>query len=146
MLKLQELIQKNFFPIQILLGLGFTLAWMYLFPRANRTQFKVRESDRLSPTQKPQGARLEDSRIQPQAPYTPPLLAGIRIQGLPHEILGVEPHATVKEIQTAYYELMKAYHPDRIGKPGSREWKDAQLIASAINDAKEKMIKQRKAG
>ncbi len=69
-------------------------------------------------------------------------LTGIRIDGAPHEILGVSPQASPEEIQSAYRSLMKRYHPDRVGRPGSREWNDAQQIAEAINRAKELLLKK----
>jgi DnaJ-class molecular chaperone len=67
-------------------------------------------------------------------------LAGIRIDGLPHEILGVSARATEVEVQSAYRELMKLYHPDKVGRPGTREWNDAQKIAEALNSARKKML------
>jgi hypothetical protein len=39
---------------------------------------------------------------------------------------------------------MKRYHPDLVGRPGSREWKDAQRIAEAINRAKEELAPRRR--
>lgn len=68
------------------------------------------------------------------------LLEGIRINGLPHETLGISPHAREPEIQKAYKDLMKRFHPDRVGPQGSQPWKDAQKIAEALNDARQKML------
>lgn len=61
-----------------------------------------------------------------------------------HEILGISPSASVEEVQKAYRELMKRYHPDKVGRPGTREWSDAQKIAEAINHARDTMLKSRK--
>ncbi|OFZ21657.1 MAG: hypothetical protein A2X94_07860 [Bdellovibrionales bacterium GWB1_55_8] len=69
-------------------------------------------------------------------------LEGIRIDGSPHEVLGISAAATPAQVQKAYRELMKRFHPDRVGRPGSREWTDAQIIAEAINRAKEALLKK----
>ena len=76
---------------------------------------------------------------------TPLQLEGIRVDGPPHEILGVQPGAGAEEIQRAYRERMKQYHPDKVGPPGSREWNDAQKIAEAINRAKSELLKKAQA-
>jgi DnaJ-domain-containing protein 1 len=67
-------------------------------------------------------------------------LSGIRIDGAPHEVLGISTSATEQQVQAAYRELMKQYHPDKIGRPGTREWTDAQKIAEALNHARAQMI------
>lgn len=36
----------------------------------------------------------------------------------PHEILGIGPNASKKEIQTAYKEAIKKYHPDKLSHLG----------------------------
>lgn len=36
----------------------------------------------------------------------------------PHEILGIKPHATKKEIQDAYKSGIKKYHPDKLSHLG----------------------------
>jgi DnaJ-class molecular chaperone len=71
---------------------------------------------------------------------SPLQLSGIRIDGAPHEILGVQAKASEAEVQSAYRELMKLYHPDKVGRPGTREWNDAQKIAEALNTARKSMI------
>ena len=74
------------------------------------------------------------------APIEPLRLTGHRFDGTAYEILGVPPTATDAEILRAYKEMMKRFHPDKIGPPGSREWKDAQGIAEAINRAREELL------
>lgn len=37
---------------------------------------------------------------------------------------------------------MKRYHPDHVGRLGTREWKDAQKFAEALIRAKEAMTKK----
>jgi DnaJ-class molecular chaperone len=74
----------------------------------------------------------------------PLLLSGISLDGPAHEILGVKVNATNSEVQKAWRDLMKRYHPDKVGRPGSREWSDAQRIAEAINQAKDEMTQRRR--
>ncbi len=72
----------------------------------------------------------------------PALLTGFRTDAPPHEILGVNPNASATEIQRAYKTMMKRYHPDLMGPPGSQPWKDAQAIAEAINRARDVLLKK----
>jgi hypothetical protein len=39
---------------------------------------------------------------------------------------------------------MKRYHPDVVGRPGTREWKDAQKIAESLTAARDSLLKNRK--
>ncbi len=112
-----------FYHLEIFfLSLIFLCAW-FLRPKRPQSQFKVREADLIQaiPTARPQK---------------------ISLVGKPHEILGIPLHSTVEEIQQAYRDLMKQYHPDCVGAQGSREWKEAQVIADAIIQAKVAMISQ----
>ena len=72
------------------------------------------------------------------------LISGFSFQGAPHEILGVQKNASESEIRKAHRELMKRFHPDKVGRPGSREWVDAQKIAEALNSARETLLLARK--
>jgi hypothetical protein len=127
----------------------FALIWRK--QRDTPSGFRVRESDlkrqmKQAIGTKPALGHLSQAENDPlaQARYAkkaaPLKLAGISIHGEPHEILGVRHDASEAEIRAAYRDRMKQYHPDRIGRPGSREWQDAQGIAEAINIAKEKML------
>jgi hypothetical protein len=134
-----------FYWLQMGLGVAFFgAAWAFLRPKDPGSNFKVREADLRKPPkpgQKPApGQDLASARIARNEPMR---LAGIRIDGTPHEILGVRVGAGTEEIQKAYRELMKRYHPDKVGAPGSREWHDAQKIAEAINRAKDQLLKKR---
>ncbi|RYZ67911.1 MAG: J domain-containing protein [Proteobacteria bacterium] len=106
---------------------------------ASSSQFRRGNSD-LPPTY----IQLKNSaaRAKSQEPAKPLQLAGFRTDAPPHEILGVTPHASVAEIQRAYKEMMKRFHPDRVGAPGSQAWQDAQPIAEAINRARDLMLKR----
>ncbi len=122
--------------------LGVLVALIFVFFRklkSPESRFKVREADRVKkPAQKAnRSSASESSRKQ-----RPLELPGFRIDGEPHEILGVSIDASPKEIQRAFRELMKRYHPDQVGRPGTREWKDAQKFAEALIRAKEAMTKK----
>jgi hypothetical protein len=106
------------------------IATFFVFLRKQKSpesRFKVREADRVK---------------KPSAKKDQAALPGFRIDGEPHEILGVAIDANPKEIQRAFRELMKRYHPDHVGRPGTREWKDAQKFAEALIRAKEAMTKK----
>src|SRR5262249_28052655 len=107
------------------------------------TMFKDRESDKKRPRSfsNPETDRLAQAKVQKSAPLA---LGGIRIDGTPHEILGIRAQASPEEIQQAYRDLLKRYHPDTVGRPGSREWQDAQKIAEALNRAKDALLKDKR--
>jgi DnaJ-domain-containing protein 1 len=121
-------------------ALGFILvALAILFRRLglSGTGFKVRESDR----NRGRSSGVDALGNAKQARKADPLqLSGFRFDGEPHEILGIAPNATKQEIQDAYHERIKRFHPDKIGKPGSREWNDAQQIAARINEARKTLL------
>ena len=69
------------------------------------------------------------------------LLGGFSFTGQPHEILGVQKDAGELEIRRAHRGLIKRFHPDKVGRQGSREWHEAQKIAEAINTARDEMLR-----
>ncbi len=113
----------------------------FLLRRPGSAFFKARGPHDPAAEPKP-GSRGPDRLAQ--ARYSKPAgalrLEGIRLDGAAHEILGVRADATEEQIQAAYRELMKRYHPDRVGRPGTREWQDAQGIAETINRAKTELL------
>lgn len=132
------------------LGLGallFFMVWRYS-QKKSESGFGLREADRLK--RQKRRNKLNSSDSLAQAKLTPRdrdqvlLLEGIRTDLPPHRLLGVSEKASMDEIQRAYRQLMKRYHPDRVGPPGSREWNDAQKIAQALNRAKDTLIQERK--
>jgi DnaJ-class molecular chaperone len=129
----------NYQPLIVAFG-ALVVIWFFLRPKQKKSQFKLREADRPRRRMVRNPDDLAEARIRP----APLLLTGVSIEGLPHEILGVSPDASPEEIRAAHRELMKHYHPDQVGRPGSREWQDAQEIASAINHAKLEMLKKKK--
>jgi hypothetical protein len=140
-----EKVRTYAYMIQISFG-GLVIAALYwLKQRETPSGFRVREADLKRDLKGAIGKKpaltedpLANARYSKKA--EPLRLSGISIQGEPHQILGVRAQATEQEVRAAYRELMKQYHPDRIGRPGTREWQDAQGIAEAINVAKEKML------
>lgn len=132
-------IRTHFLQLQI--GVGFFLllvGWVFFRPKRPESGFRVREAD-LRKEEKPSGPRGPDRLAQARI-QRPLQLSGIRLQGPPHEVLGVRVDATESEIQTAYRELIKRYHPDKVGPPDSREWKDAQKIAETLTQARAAML------
>jgi hypothetical protein len=136
-----EEIRRAAYLVIGLIGSALALFAVFLRMRDPGSRFKVREADRLK-SKGPSPLRLlkGDLGSQKQTRHHKPLLEGHRFDGAPHEILGILPNATEKEIQKAYLELIKRFHPDRIGAPGSREWKDAQSIAAKLNEARNAML------
>ena len=144
---LKSLLQENFVLTQIIfLALLVLTGWIFLRPKDPKSGFRVREADMKRPegvpgSRKPGEDELANARYNIKRPLQ---IEGIRIDGPPHEVLGVRPGASRAEILRAYKERMKQYHPDSIARPGTRQWKDAQAIASAINEAKDALLKSRR--
>ncbi len=131
-------VQSQFVLISILVLILFIV----FRPKKEKSNFKVREADKHT---KNNTTKFEDELAKAKIKRkTPLLLQGISITGLPHEILGVPSQPTVDEVKKAYRELMKRYHPDKLGKPGSQAWRDGQKIAEAINKAKDALLKKSK--
>lgn len=138
-------IQRNFYSIQVALGGALLLAaWLFLRPKEPESRFKVREADRLAQNKSAGAAArandLANAKLKRAATLS---LPGVRLDGTPYQILGITPQASREEIQKAYRELMKRYHPDRVARPGTREWTDAQKIAEIINHAKDELFRTR---
>ena len=138
-----EQMERLFYLGQIGFGLILVGAFVFLRPKDPGTNFKVREADRKDlPWSKKGHAGQQNDLAQAKMKRAEPLsLPGIRIDGEPHEILGIARGAAPDVVQRAYKDLMKRYHPDLVGRPGSREWNDAQKIAEALNRAKDALLK-----
>ncbi len=129
-----ESLRQSFYLLIILIGLtSIGVAWLVFRSTQSKSGFKLREADRRSP---------REPRTEMDGKKTTPLLTGLRIDGPAHEILGIAPEATAADIQAAYLGLIKRFHPDKVGPPGSREWKDAQKIAAALNEARNQMLER----
>lgn len=139
-IQIAKFIQTHFYLVQMVLGAIFlAVAWFLFRSGKHESQFRVRESERNIKFSR-NASDLGKGKLHIQKPF---MLTGISLDGKPHEILGVSPQASEAEIQKAYRDLMKIYHPDKIGRPGSREWKDAQKIAEVINQAKASLLKKK---
>ena len=140
-MRLLALYQHAGYLTIISVGLVLIVAAMWIQGlRTPKSGFKVRESDRIRRWKKSQ----DDLGKQRAKRKGPQLLSGHRFDGLPHEVLGVPEDANKDEIQAAYHDLIKRFHPDKIGRPGSREWKDAQDIATRLNEARQQMLSRLK--
>lgn len=148
MISMLTWLKTHFLEFQMILGgAALAIAWIFLRPKEPESNFKVREADlrRSSPDRTRDSPSLADARMRTSPSAKAPLrLAGIRLDLPPHELLGVGEDATPAQIQKAYRELMKQYHPDKVGRPGTREWQDAQTIAEAINRAKNELLERAK--
>lgn len=60
-----------------------------------------------------------------------------------YTILGITPDATDDEVKKAYREMAKKYHPDKVGYLGEDVRKSAEQKFKEVNDAYEKIKKQR---
>ncbi len=90
-----------------------------------------------------QGPSLADAKLKKRENNKPPLsLPGIRLDGEPHEILGIDEHASEPEILRAYKEKIKLFHPDRIQGQAREQIKFYEEASAKINLAKEAMLEQ----
>lgn len=139
---ISDFLQIHSLRAQALLAVLFiALLFRSLRKLEGESKFKLREADRLASKPRSGTDTLAEARIRKNSPL---LLTGIVLDGAPHEILGVSENASPSEIQSAYRELMKRFHPDRVGRQGTREWQDAQGIAARITEAKETLISRGK--
>jgi DnaJ-class molecular chaperone len=139
---IQTFFQEHFYALHATLGV---LLIYFLFSKFNnsesKTQFRVRESERDQKFKRGLEAQSTNHAKKKPSPF---LLTGIRTEGEAHEILGVSPLATESEIQKAHRELIKRYHPDKVARPNTQAWKDAQLIAEKLNEAKSTLLQKAK--
>ena len=118
-------IQRHFYEIQIALGLSFGfLLW--------RSMRRVRSSDsksffRTGPNETHQRTKSDSGRRA---------LPGINLDGEPHQVLGIEAHASKQDILRAFRKLMKMYHPDKTRSA------ESNAIAQKIIEAKDAMLKR----
>lgn len=60
-----------------------------------------------------------------------------------YKILGIDPNATDDEVKKAYREMAKKYHPDKVAYLGEEVRKSAEQKLQEVNEAYEKIKKQR---
>jgi DnaJ-domain-containing protein 1 len=83
---------------------------------------------------RPRSQRFMNGAFSTRTAPLPP-----KLEGKAHEVLGVSEHATRIEIKKAYRKLMKQYHPDKVGRPGSEAWIQASGWVAKITKAKEEL-------
>ena len=60
-----------------------------------------------------------------------------------YKILGIDSNATDDEVKKAYREMAKKYHPDKVAYLGEDVRKSAEQKLQEVNEAYEKIKKQR---
>jgi hypothetical protein len=140
-----DTLREQFGWIQV--GLLLLLAYfVFRFFRNEDRRSQFREGSFRNPS--PSGKTKRDPRRANQYRQQDQirlLLRGFSFTGQPHEILGVSKSANELEIRRAHRELMKRFHPDKMGPPDSREWHDAQKIAESLNNARDTMLRELRA-
>jgi hypothetical protein len=137
--------QGHFGLLQIGLSVAFIFLWFWSRSREeSKSRFKLREADRELKFERGKDAARRTAEARSSAAKKPLQLDGIVSDGAAHEVLGISALASESEIQKAFKERMKRYHPDRIGRPGSPEWQDATKIAEALNRARNEMLEKLK--
>lgn len=121
-------------------------AWTNLRSRQKQTGFKAREFNRTDLHKiKSKDGDLANAKMHRKQASSPPLsLPGIRLNGEPHEILGVDAQALEPEIMRAYKEKIKLFHPDRIQGQAREQLKFYEEASAKINLAKEAMLSKLK--
>ncbi|MBU6154834.1 MAG: J domain-containing protein [Bdellovibrionales bacterium] len=143
-----EMIARNFQKIQVLFLLAVLfLIWTFFKNNRSQSNFKTREADRedLDRILKP-GPDLAQAKLRRKPPETPPhpplALPGIRLEGAPHEILGVREDASETDILRAYKDAIKRFHPDTLQGKSEEQLRFYQEASARINDAKNQMLKR----
>src|SRR4051812_35773988 len=101
---------QNFFYLsQIALGAILVVGLIWTQKKSPQSAFKLREADRVKNyafPRFPQAVPKSSERPRPSPRKGPPLkLSGIVIDGPAHEVLGVHPGASSREVQKAWRDL-----------------------------------------
>lgn len=129
--------------LAIAVGLLIFIVWTLMRMLNSQNQSLFRKYEHESPRLHRSPSDVDSAQPRDEEARSILELEGFSFDRKPHEILGIEPGASKTEIQRAFKKLMLRYHPDRVGPPNSREWKDAQPIADAIIRAKDEMLSKK---
>ena len=145
-MQLTQFISTHFIQIQwVVLIFGILYVIRILNSNSTRSQFRVREADRTDLNRLKGGPSLADAKLNVKKPPPPPLLLpGMRLDGEPHEILGVKVDASEAEVMKAYKDAIKRFHPDRIQGEAQSQLQFYQEASAKLNWAKEEMLRSLK--
>lgn len=129
---------QYFWTLQILILIVIALSAVVHFSSNQKNSlFKLKEYERWKNKQIPIEDELAQARMKKKKPLE---LSGIRLDEPPHKILGVAWNASPNEIEKAFKEKMKHYHPDKVAQPGTQQWNDAQKIAQTLIEARKMLL------
>lgn len=140
-----DLLKQNFTLIHATLVVSlFVLGYRYITARNTKSNFRVREYDKNSKSRTlesaiPRSDEREEPRAQARPKSLPPHFSNAKA---PHEVLGIHPNSSQRQIQKAYRNLMKRYHPDKLVGLSPDQIQANEKIAMQINMAKDQMMKR----
>lgn len=89
-----------------------------------------------------QGPRVKTEASSHQAKQSP--FRAPKFDGAPHEVLGLLPNPTRKQIQDAYRYWIKRYHPDRVSSLGREHIAQAQRRTVQLTRARQHLLQNTK--
>jgi DnaJ-domain-containing protein 1 len=147
-MSLTETVARHFQDIQLgILVFSVISIGIFFRARSEPSRFRQREADRPDLDrilkQGPDSGQSRGPKKGGPSPAPPPLfLPGIRLNGAPHEVLGVDENATEPQVMKAYKEAIKRFHPDTIQGKAREQLKFYEDASARINDAKNEMLRK----
>jgi len=145
-----EILVRHFWTLQVVILMVIVLALLYHFSTSQKSSFfklkeherwKTKEAEELLKKITSQEDELAKARMKKNKPLQ---LSGISLDGPAHKILDVPWNASPEEIEKAFKDKMKHYHPDKVAAPGSDQWNEAQKIAQTLLEARKKLLLKNK--